>query len=66
LGRLLCFPVPTIAAINGHAFAGGFMLAFAHDYRIMRTDRGFLCLPEIDLGMGLLPGMNAIIRYRKT
>jgi enoyl-CoA hydratase/carnithine racemase len=39
------------------------MLALAHDIRIMRDDRGFLCLPEVDLHMPFTPGMNAIIRY---
>ena len=35
VGRLYIFPVPTIAAINGHAFAGGLMWALGHDYRFM-------------------------------
>lgn len=39
------------------------MFAFAHDFRIMRSDRGYLCLPEIDLGMPLTPGMTAVIQY---
>lgn len=38
--RLLSFPMPCIAAINGHAFGGGLAFAFSHDYRIMREDRG--------------------------
>ncbi|MCA1655018.1 MAG: enoyl-CoA hydratase/isomerase family protein, partial [Pseudonocardiaceae bacterium] len=49
LARVLEFPAPTVAAIPGHAFAAGAMLAFAHDIRVMRADRGFFCLPEVDL-----------------
>lgn len=66
LGRLLSFPTYTVAAINGHAFAGGAMLTLAHDARVMRTDRGFWCLPEVDLGMPLAPGMAAIVQARLT
>jgi enoyl-CoA hydratase/carnithine racemase len=61
LGRVLGFPAVTVAAVNGHAFAGGGMLAVAHDYVIMREDRGFWCLPEVDLGLPLTPGMYAVV-----
>jgi enoyl-CoA hydratase/carnithine racemase len=61
LARFLTLPVPTVAAVQGHAFAGGAMLALAHDVRVMRADRGFLCLPEIDLGMPFSDGMAALI-----
>lgn len=61
VGRLLQFPLPTVAAINGHAFGLGFMVAVACDYRVMRSDRGFMCLPEVDLGMTLIPSMNALV-----
>jgi enoyl-CoA hydratase/carnithine racemase len=64
LGRLMAFPVPTVAAINGHAFAAGAMLALAHDFRVMRADRGFLCLNEIDIRIPLAPGMAALVRNR--
>jgi len=62
--RVLAFPVATVAAMNGHAFAGGGMLALAHDFRVMRADRGFFCLPEVDLGLPLAPGMTALIVAR--
>jgi enoyl-CoA hydratase/carnithine racemase len=64
LARVLDFPGFTVAAMQGHAFAGGGMLALAHDYRIMRADRGFFCLPEVDLQMPLHPGMTALIAGR--
>ena len=64
--RLLAFPTATVAAINGHAFAAGAMLALAHDFRVMRSDRGFVCFPEIHMGTGqpLTQGMYALIGAR--
>lgn len=60
---LLAGPFITIACMNGHAFAGGAMAACACDYRYMRSDRGFVCVPEVDLGMRFLPGMMAILKH---
>ena len=64
LVRLLTFPAVTVAAVNGHAFAAGAMLATAHDFMIMRTDRGYWCLPEVDLGLPLTPTMHALVSAR--
>jgi len=59
--RLLAMPLISVAAINGHAFAGGAMLALACDVRIMREDRGYLCLPEVEIGLPFTPGLAALI-----
>lgn len=61
LGRLLRLPVLTVAAVNGHAFAAGAMWASAHDVLVMREDRGYWCLPEVDLGLPLTPAMYAVL-----
>jgi enoyl-CoA hydratase/carnithine racemase len=61
LARFLTLEVPTVAAIQGHAFAAGAMLTVAHDHRVMRGDRGFWCLPEIDIHIPFTPGMTALI-----
>ncbi|MCU0314923.1 MAG: enoyl-CoA hydratase/isomerase family protein [Solirubrobacteraceae bacterium] len=59
--RLVTFPVATVAAVNGHAFAGGAMLALACDQRVMRTDRGYFCLPEVDINIPFTIGMSKLI-----
>jgi Delta3-Delta2-enoyl-CoA isomerase len=64
LERMLALPVPTVAAIPGHAFAAGAMLALAHDFRIMRADRGYFCLPEVDINIPFTRGMSALIQGR--
>jgi enoyl-CoA hydratase/carnithine racemase len=64
LGRVLTFPLPTVAAMNGHAFGIGGMLALAHDQRVMRDERGWFCLPEVDLGLSFHPFMQALITAR--
>lgn len=62
--RVLTFGLPTVAAINGHAFGAGAMLAVAHDYRVMRSDRGFLCFPEVDIHIPFTPGMASLIQAK--
>ncbi|CAK9308791.1 unnamed protein product [Citrullus colocynthis] len=49
LSDLITLPMPTIAAVSGHASAAGFILAMSHDYILMRRDRGFLYMSELDI-----------------
>ncbi len=59
--KVLGAPMPTVAALQGHTYAAGAMLALAHDRRVMRSDRGYFCLPEADINIPFTPGMNALI-----
>ncbi len=60
--RFLLMPVPVIAAINGHAFGNGAMLACTCDFRFMKKDKGFFCFPEVDISIPFLPGMIEFVR----
>ncbi|GAA4612296.1 enoyl-CoA hydratase-related protein [Saccharopolyspora hordei] len=62
--RLLSLPLITVAALQGHTFAAGAMFSLAHDFRVMRADRGFWCLPEADINIPFTPGMAALIQAR--
>ncbi|MFC7342335.1 enoyl-CoA hydratase-related protein [Saccharopolyspora griseoalba] len=66
LARVLTLPVPAVAAVNGHAFGAGAMLALAHDFRVMRADRGYFCFPEVDIDVPFTPGMAALIQGKLT
>ena len=64
MARMITLPVPTIAAVNGHAFGAGFMFALCHDYRIMREDRGYMCANEIQLGMVIPAAELSLFRHK--
>ena len=51
LHRVLTLPKPAIAAINGHAIAGGCILAAACDHRIMTEGNGRIGIPELAVGV---------------
>ncbi|CDO70869.1 hypothetical protein BN946_scf184804.g1 [Trametes cinnabarina] len=65
--RLLALPIPTIAAVNGHAFAGGMALAMACDYRVM-TDgskrNAWISMNEIQFGATLPLSLAAILKAK--
>ncbi|MFJ4653522.1 enoyl-CoA hydratase-related protein [Nocardia sp. NPDC088792] len=62
--RVLTLPMPTAAALPGHAFGAGAMLAIAHDFRVMREDRGYFCFPEVDIHIPFSAGMAALIQAK--
>lgn len=67
LHRLLAFPIPTIAAINGHGFAGGFMLSLACDYRVMvdgKHRNAWLCMNEVLFGSRWPLSFGALLRAK--
>ncbi|GAA5837732.1 hypothetical protein JCM11251_002308 [Rhodosporidiobolus azoricus] len=66
LSRLLTFPLYTIAALNGHCFAGGLCLALACDERVCRPDRTWLSMNEIQFGAPIPPGFSALLSARLT
>jgi enoyl-CoA hydratase/carnithine racemase len=48
---LYTLPKPTVAALTGHAVAGGFILASCCDYRFMAQGKKFCALNEIQIGV---------------
>lgn len=64
MGRIITFPMPTVSAINGHAFGAGLMNALCHDVRFMRSDRGFLCANEVEIGMVIPNPELALFRHK--
>jgi enoyl-CoA hydratase/carnithine racemase len=64
--RMLTFPILTIAALNGHTFAGGAVFSMMHDYRVMSTERGWWCLNEVKINLRFSPWMINVIKLRLT
>lgn len=63
-GRILGLDCHTTAAVNGHCFGAGALLTSAHDRITMRSDRGYWCMPELDLGMPVSEKMAQLLLAR--
>lgn len=57
------FPRPVIAAVNGHAIAGGAIMVFASDYRIMAAGNGRIGVPELAVGVAFPSIALEVARY---
>ncbi|MEJ2084256.1 MAG: enoyl-CoA hydratase/isomerase family protein [Acidobacteriota bacterium] len=62
LGEMVRFPRPLVAAINGHAIAGGLVLACACDYRLVGSDEARLGLTELAVGVPFPPRAFEVVR----
>lgn len=61
LYRLALLNAPTVVCMNGNAYAGGAIIASAADFRVMRSDRGRFCYPEVNIHIPFTPMMTDII-----
>ncbi|KAL5997819.1 hypothetical protein ACLOJK_008751 [Asimina triloba] len=64
MADLISLPMPTVAAVTGHAAAAGFMLALSHDYVHMRKDRGVIYMSELDIGLDFPDNFMALIKSK--
>ena len=62
--RVLTSPLPTVAAIDGHAIAGGTVLALQCDARFAATGTYKLGLREVQIGIGLPAAVVEPLRLR--
>jgi enoyl-CoA hydratase/carnithine racemase len=61
--RMFVFPKPLIAAVNGHAIAGGCMLTLACDERFMVPGKAKISLNEIRFGSTVFAGSVEMLQF---
>jgi len=65
MSAIYLYPGPTAAAINGHAIAGGCVMALCCDYRVAAADPAIkIGLNEVALGVRFPPRIHAIVSRR--
>uniref|UniRef100_A0A7S3P9Z8 Uncharacterized protein n=1 Tax=Aplanochytrium stocchinoi TaxID=215587 RepID=A0A7S3P9Z8_9STRA len=64
LARILTFPLPTVAGVNGHMCAAGAMLGLSFDYRIMLDGNSWFFIPALDLGLVYSSGMTSLMKAK--
>ena len=60
---MFLYPKPVVAALNGHAIAGGCMLALAGDRRVMASGKARISLNEISFGSSVFAGSTEMLRF---
>lgn len=60
----LAVPVPVVAAVNGHAIAGGAVLAAAADAVVMAEGPGRIGVPELRVGVAFPRAALAVLHHR--
>ncbi|KAL6128257.1 hypothetical protein ACLB2K_071613 [Fragaria x ananassa] len=64
IADFITLPLRTIAAVTGHASAAGFILARCHDYVVMRKDRGFVYMSEMDIALVIPAWFHALVKNK--
>jgi len=60
---MFLYPKPIVGALNGHAIAGGCMLALTCDQRIMVSGKSKISLNEITFGASVFAGSVEMLRF---
>jgi enoyl-CoA hydratase/carnithine racemase len=61
--KLYTIPVPTVAAITGHAIAGGCIIALCCDHRFIADGRKLMGLNEVRLGLPVPYPADVMLRH---
>jgi enoyl-CoA hydratase len=64
--RLYAMPIPVVAAVNGHAIAGGLVLALACDWRVAAETGALFGLTEVRVGVPYPVSAGAVVRAELT